>query len=114
MGWDRQVTEFNDVEGREYGDPKKWSKFHTDDITCICLEDIIHEIYTVGPNFAAVNEFLCAFMVSLDFINVFLYHINPFVYYCSCQVPAMAGKRRWLFPLSVAANMEIVAMASMI
>ncbi|XP_002132489.2 WD repeat-containing protein on Y chromosome [Drosophila pseudoobscura] len=34
MGWDRQVTEFNDVEGREYGDPKKWSKFHTDDITC--------------------------------------------------------------------------------
>ncbi|KAH8378190.1 hypothetical protein KR093_009950, partial [Drosophila rubida] len=34
MGWDRQVTEFNDVVGREYGDPKKWSKFHTDDITC--------------------------------------------------------------------------------
>ncbi|KAH8409406.1 hypothetical protein KR222_002579, partial [Zaprionus bogoriensis] len=34
MGWDRQVTEFNDVEGREYGDPKKWAKFHTDDITC--------------------------------------------------------------------------------
>ncbi|XP_034471994.1 60S ribosomal protein L7-4 [Drosophila innubila] len=30
----------------------------------ICLEDIIHEIYTVGPNFAAVNEFLCAFMLS--------------------------------------------------
>jgi len=34
MGWDRQVTEFNDVVGREYGDPKKWPKFHTDDITC--------------------------------------------------------------------------------
>lgn len=34
MGWDRQVTEFNDVEGKEYGDPKKWVKFHTDDITC--------------------------------------------------------------------------------
>lgn len=34
MGWDRQVTEFNDVAGREYGDPKKWAKFHTDDITC--------------------------------------------------------------------------------
>ncbi|ALC39413.1 CG40551, partial [Drosophila busckii] len=34
MGWDRQVTEFNDVEGREYGDPKKWAKFHSDDITC--------------------------------------------------------------------------------
>lgn len=30
----------------------------------ICLEDIIHEIYTVGPNFAAVNEFLCSFTVS--------------------------------------------------
>lgn len=34
MGWDRQVTEFNDVAGKEYGDPKKWAKFHTDDITC--------------------------------------------------------------------------------
>ncbi|EDW80242.1 uncharacterized protein Dwil_GK21063 [Drosophila willistoni] len=30
----------------------------------ICLEDIIHEIYTVGPNFAAVNNFLCAFTMS--------------------------------------------------
>lgn len=30
----------------------------------ICLEDIIHEIFTVGPNFKAVNEFLCAFLVS--------------------------------------------------
>ncbi|KAH8377455.1 hypothetical protein KR093_005584 [Drosophila rubida] len=30
----------------------------------ICLEDIIHEICTVGPNFAAVNEFLCAFALS--------------------------------------------------
>ncbi|KAH8333726.1 hypothetical protein KR059_002839, partial [Drosophila kikkawai] len=30
----------------------------------ICLEDIIHEICTVGPNFAAVNEFLCAFTLS--------------------------------------------------
>ena len=28
------MTEFNDVEGREYGDPKKWPMFHTDDITC--------------------------------------------------------------------------------
>ncbi|XP_011187395.2 WD repeat-containing protein on Y chromosome [Zeugodacus cucurbitae] len=34
VGWDQQVTEFNDVEGREYGDPKKWTKFHNDDITC--------------------------------------------------------------------------------
>lgn len=34
VGWDQQVTEFNDVEGREYGDPKYWPKFHTDDITC--------------------------------------------------------------------------------
>lgn len=30
----------------------------------ICLEDIIHEIYTVGDNFAAVNQFLCAFTMS--------------------------------------------------
>lgn len=34
VGWDQQVTEFNDVEGREYGDPKKWPMFHADDITC--------------------------------------------------------------------------------
>ncbi|XP_017855434.1 60S ribosomal protein L7-4 [Drosophila busckii] len=30
----------------------------------ICLEDIIHEIFTVGPNFAAVNQFLCSFSLS--------------------------------------------------
>ncbi|EDW39867.1 GL16173 [Drosophila persimilis] len=30
----------------------------------ICLEDIIHEICTVGPNFAAVTQFLCAFTMS--------------------------------------------------
>ncbi|XP_039949451.1 60S ribosomal protein L7 [Bactrocera tryoni] len=30
----------------------------------ICLEDIIHEIYTVGPNFDAVKLFLCSFMLS--------------------------------------------------
>ncbi|XP_067624274.1 WD repeat-containing protein on Y chromosome [Eurosta solidaginis] len=34
VGWDQQVTEFNDVEGREYGDPKKWTQYHNDDITC--------------------------------------------------------------------------------
>ncbi|XP_075152554.1 WD repeat-containing protein on Y chromosome-like [Haematobia irritans] len=34
VGWDQQVTEFNDVEGREYGSPKKWPMFHTDDVTC--------------------------------------------------------------------------------
>uniref|UniRef100_A0A1B0FDX8 WD repeat-containing protein on Y chromosome n=1 Tax=Glossina morsitans morsitans TaxID=37546 RepID=A0A1B0FDX8_GLOMM len=34
VGWDQQVTEFNDVEGREYTDPKIWPTFHTDDITC--------------------------------------------------------------------------------
>lgn len=34
VGWDQQVTEFNDIEGREYGEPKKWPIFHTDDITC--------------------------------------------------------------------------------
>ncbi|KAH8298201.1 hypothetical protein KR018_010999, partial [Drosophila ironensis] len=30
----------------------------------ICLEDIIHEICTVGPNFNVVNQFLCSFMLS--------------------------------------------------
>lgn len=34
VGWDQKVTEFNDVEGREYGDPKEWPMFHSDDITC--------------------------------------------------------------------------------
>ncbi|XP_055855750.1 WD repeat-containing protein on Y chromosome-like [Episyrphus balteatus] len=34
VGWDRHVTEFADVEGKEYSDPKKWLKFHDDDITC--------------------------------------------------------------------------------
>ncbi|XP_030383634.1 60S ribosomal protein L7 [Scaptodrosophila lebanonensis] len=30
----------------------------------ICLEDIIHEIFTVGPNFEAVTKFLCTFKLS--------------------------------------------------
>lgn len=30
----------------------------------ICLEDIIHEIFTVGPNFKTVTGFLCSFLVS--------------------------------------------------
>ncbi|XP_036346169.1 60S ribosomal protein L7-like [Rhagoletis pomonella] len=37
---------------------------HLGDKGIICLEDIIHEIYTVGPNFDAVKEFLCSFMLS--------------------------------------------------
>ncbi|XP_053961508.1 uncharacterized protein LOC128865332 [Anastrepha ludens] len=37
---------------------------HLGDKGIICLEDIIHEIYTVGPNFDAVKEFLCTFMLS--------------------------------------------------
>lgn len=32
------MTEFNDIEGREYGDPKKWPMFHTDDITCAAVK----------------------------------------------------------------------------
>lgn len=36
---------------------------HLGNVGIICLEDIIHEIFTVGPNFKAVNEFLCAFLV---------------------------------------------------
>lgn len=30
----------------------------------ICLEDIIHEIFTVGPNFQAVTEFMSPFLLS--------------------------------------------------
>lgn len=30
----------------------------------ICLEDIIHEIFNVGPNFDTVIRFLCPFVVS--------------------------------------------------
>lgn len=34
VGWDRHVTEFADVHGKEYSGSKKWLKFHSDDITC--------------------------------------------------------------------------------
>ena len=30
----------------------------------ICMEDLIHEIYTVGPNFKAANNFLWPFKLS--------------------------------------------------
>lgn len=30
----------------------------------ICVEDLIHEIYTVGPNFKAANNFLWPFKLS--------------------------------------------------
>merc|ERR1712063_134417 len=30
----------------------------------ICIEDVIHEIYTVGPNFKRVNQFLWTFKLS--------------------------------------------------
>ena len=30
----------------------------------ICMEDLIHEIYTVGPNFTKANNFLWPFKVS--------------------------------------------------
>lgn len=36
----------------------------------ICLEDIIHEIFTVGPNFEEVNKFLTAFLVSFITLSV--------------------------------------------
>lgn len=32
----------------------------------ICLEDMIHEISTVGPNFKTVTEFMCSFMVNIN------------------------------------------------
>ncbi|XP_055921416.1 WD repeat-containing protein on Y chromosome isoform X2 [Eupeodes corollae] len=34
VGWDKYVTEFADVEGKEQTESKKWLKFHGDDITC--------------------------------------------------------------------------------
>ncbi|XP_011187396.1 uncharacterized protein LOC105215270 [Zeugodacus cucurbitae] len=37
---------------------------HLGDKGIICLEDIIHEIYTVGPNFDAVKAFLNSFLLS--------------------------------------------------
>ncbi|KAJ2440346.1 60S ribosomal protein L7 [Coemansia sp. RSA 2424] len=30
----------------------------------ICIEDLVHEIFTVGPNFKAANNFLWAFKLS--------------------------------------------------
>lgn len=30
----------------------------------ICMEDLVHEIFTVGPNFKAANQFLCPFKLS--------------------------------------------------
>lgn len=30
----------------------------------ICIEDVIHELYTVGPHFKEVNKFLWAFKLS--------------------------------------------------
>lgn len=30
----------------------------------ICVEDVVHEIYTVGPNFREVSAFLCPFKLS--------------------------------------------------
>ena len=30
----------------------------------VCVEDLIHEIYTVGPNFKQVNKFLLPFKLS--------------------------------------------------
>ncbi|CAN2390492.1 5.8S rRNA, partial [Pristimantis euphronides] len=32
----------------------------------ICLEDVIHELYTAGCNFQAVNTFLCPFQLSVS------------------------------------------------
>lgn len=34
IGWDRHITEFADVAGREYGDEKEWATYHGDDVTC--------------------------------------------------------------------------------
>ncbi|CAJ0914241.1 3010_t:CDS:2 [Entrophospora sp. SA101] len=35
------------------------------DVGIICVEDLIHEIFTVGPNFKKANNFLCPFKLSI-------------------------------------------------
>jgi large subunit ribosomal protein L7e len=44
----------------------------------ICIEDVIHEIFTVGPNFKYANRFLWAFKLSppVGGFNHILTHIN--------------------------------------
>lgn len=37
---------------------------HLGESNIICLEDIVHELFTVGENFAKVNKFLCPFKLS--------------------------------------------------
>lgn len=51
--------------GRIKGDAKKepltdntFIEKHLGSYDVICLEDVIHELYTVGPNFKAVNNFI--------------------------------------------------------
>lgn len=33
------------------------------DRNIICIEDLVHEIFTVGPNFDAANKYLCQFVL---------------------------------------------------
>jgi len=33
-------------------------------LNVVCVEDVIHEIYTCGPNFKKVSNFLCPFKLS--------------------------------------------------
>jgi len=36
-----------------------------EDTGCICLEDLVHEIYNVTPNFDKINTFLIPFRLNL-------------------------------------------------
>lgn len=43
----------------------------------ICMEDLIHEIFTVGPNFKYATNFLWPFKVNHPF------DLNNFFYFCN-------------------------------
>ena len=55
-GKQRVALTDNDIIEKELGDKT--------DGRIICIEDVIHEIYTAGPNFKQVSNFLWPFKVS--------------------------------------------------
>ena len=44
-------------------------------LNIICMEDIIHEIFTTGPNFKQVNNFLWPFKLNNPKVLYFAYHL---------------------------------------
>lgn len=50
----------------------------------ICIEDVIHEIYTVGSNFRRVSNFLWPFKVVYPgFLSISTIPLLAVIYYCS-------------------------------